>query len=52
MDFFIFGYLKGKLYEYSSESLEHLLNVIIEIFTGVDQEVLLSVFKSWVNWLK
>jgi hypothetical protein len=29
-----------------------LWNVITEIFTGVDQEVLLNVFESWVNQLK
>jgi hypothetical protein len=28
------------------------LNGITEIFTGIDHEVLLSVFKSWVNRLK
>jgi hypothetical protein len=26
--------------------------VITELFTGIDQEVLLRVFQSWVNWLK
>jgi hypothetical protein len=29
-----------------------LLNAITENFIGIDQEVLLIVFKSWANWLK
>jgi hypothetical protein len=28
------------------------LNVVTEIFTGVDQNVLLSVFESWAKRLK
>jgi hypothetical protein len=44
-------YIKGKPSDYNCETHEDLLNVITEVFTGVDQEVLLSVFKSWVNQL-
>jgi hypothetical protein len=51
-DFFLFVPIKGKLYPYNYESREHFLNASTEIFTRVDQEVLLSVFESWVNRLK
>jgi hypothetical protein len=43
-DFFLFGYIKGKPSDYNFESREDLLNAITEIFTGINQEVLLSVF--------
>jgi hypothetical protein len=49
--FFFFVYIKGKPYDYDCESRKDLLNVINEIFIGIDQEVLLNVFKSGVNWL-
>jgi hypothetical protein len=29
-----------------------MLNVITQIFTGVDQEVLLNVFEPWLNQRK
>jgi hypothetical protein len=45
-DYFLFGYIRGKLFDYSGESREDLLNAVTKIFTGVDQEVLLSVFES------
>jgi hypothetical protein len=48
-DFFLLGYLKGKLSDYNCESREDLLNAITAIFTGVGQEVLLSVFESGTN---
>jgi hypothetical protein len=51
-DFFLFGYIKGKLSDYNCESREDLLNVITEIFTGLHQEVQRSVFEPWVNRLK
>jgi hypothetical protein len=51
-DFFLFGYIKRKLPDYNCESREDLLNVITELFTGIKQEVLLSVFESWVNQRK
>jgi hypothetical protein len=51
-DFFLFDYIKVKLSDYNYESREDLLKVITEIFTGVDQEVLLSPFKSWGNRMK
>jgi hypothetical protein len=44
-DFLLFGYIKGKLSDFIYESRDDLLNAI----TGVDQEVLPSVFESWVN---
>jgi hypothetical protein len=50
--FFLFIYIKEKLSDYKCESREDLLNVITEIFTGLRQEVLLSVFEPWVNRLK
>jgi hypothetical protein len=34
------------------ESWDDFLKVITGIFTGVDQELLLVVFKSWLNRLK
>jgi hypothetical protein len=48
-DFFLFGYIKGKLSDYNCQSREYLLNAITEMCTGVGREVLLSVFESWVN---
>jgi hypothetical protein len=51
-DFFLFGYIKGKQYGHNSEDREDLLTAITEIFIGVNQEVLLSVFKSRANRLK
>jgi hypothetical protein len=45
-DFFIFTYFKGKPSDYNYKSREDLLNVITEIFTGVDQEVVLNVLES------
>jgi hypothetical protein len=48
-DFVLFGSINGKLSDYNCKSRTDLLNAITEIFTGVDQEVLLSVFESWVN---
>jgi hypothetical protein len=50
--FFPFGYLEVKLSDYNCESREDLLNDATKIFTGVNQEVVLSLFESWVNWLK
>jgi hypothetical protein len=51
-DFFLFGYIKEKFSDYNCESREDLLNALIEIVTGVDQEVLLGVFESQANELK
>jgi hypothetical protein len=48
-DFFFFGDIKGKLSDYNYENQEDLLNAITKMFTGIDQEVLLSVFESWAN---
>jgi histone-lysine N-methyltransferase SETMAR len=49
---FIFRYVKEKLSNYNCEGQEHFLNAITEIFTGADQEVLLSVSESRTNRLK
>jgi hypothetical protein len=46
--FFLFGYIKGKLFDYNRKNREDLLNVITEI----DQEVLLTVVESRINRLK
>jgi hypothetical protein len=51
-DFFLFVYIKGKLSNCNCESREDLLNAITEIFTGVHQEVLLTVFESRANRIK
>jgi hypothetical protein len=50
-DCFLFEYIIGKRSDYNYESREDLLNAFTDIFTGVDQEVLLSVFEYWVNQL-
>jgi hypothetical protein len=42
-DFFLFGYLKGNLSDDNCERREDLLSAITEIFTGIDQEMLLIV---------
>jgi hypothetical protein len=51
-DFNLSGNITGKSYNYNCENREEFLNAITEIFTGVDQEMLPSVFESWVNRLK
>jgi hypothetical protein len=51
-DFFLFGYLNGKLSDSNCEIRKDVQNAITEIFTGVDHEVLRSIFESWVNGLK
>jgi hypothetical protein len=51
-DFFLFEYIRGKLSNSNYESREDRLNSITESFTAIDQEVLPSVFESWVNRLK
>jgi hypothetical protein len=37
-DFFLFGYIKGKLSDHNCESREALWSAITEIFPGVDQK--------------
>jgi hypothetical protein len=51
-DFFLFGDIKGKLFNYTCESLEELVNASTEIFAGADDEVLPAVFESMANGLK
>jgi hypothetical protein len=51
-DFILFGYIIGKLSDDSYESRENLLKAIAEVFSGVDQEVPVNVFQSWVSSLK
>jgi hypothetical protein len=51
-DFFLFGSIKWQLYDYNYKNQKDILNTITESFIGVDQEVLLSVFESWINQLK
>jgi hypothetical protein len=51
-DFLLFGYIKEKFSDYNCESRENLLNALIEIVTGVGQEVLLGVFESRADQLK
>jgi hypothetical protein len=48
-DFFLFGYIKGKLSDYRGESRKCLLNAMTEIFTGAYRKVLFNVFESWTN---
>jgi hypothetical protein len=48
---FLFGCIKGKLSDYNCKNREDRLNTITVIFTGIDHEVLLSVFESWVSRL-
>jgi hypothetical protein len=50
-DLFLFGYIKGKLFYHNCESREDLLNAITEFFTGVGEQMLFSIFESWVNRL-
>jgi hypothetical protein len=47
--FVLFGYIKEKLSDYNRESREDLLNATTTVVTGVDQEMLLSVFESRAN---
>jgi transposase len=51
-DFFLFGYLKEKLTDFPCATREQLKIAIIEIFSGIDREILLSVFHSWMKRLK
>jgi hypothetical protein len=49
--FFLFRYIKRKLFYYNCESREDLLNAVTEMFSGVNQEMVLNVFEFWVNRL-
>jgi hypothetical protein len=51
-DFFLFRYIKGQLFDYNCERREDLLNAITEVFTRVDQDMLVSVFEFWANRLR
>jgi hypothetical protein len=51
-DFFFFGYLKEKLTDYNCETREQLKEAIIEIFNEIPQDVLVSVFMSWMKRLR
>jgi hypothetical protein len=51
-DFVLLGCIQGKLSNSKCESREDLSNAMTEIFIGIDQEVMRSVFESWVNWIK
>jgi hypothetical protein len=51
-DFFLFGSIKGRVSDCNFEGPEDLLSAITDIFTGVNQGVLLNAFEPWVNWLK
>jgi hypothetical protein len=51
-DFIRFGCIKGKPSDYNDQRRKDLLNAIIKFFTGIDQEMLLSVSKSWINRIK
>jgi hypothetical protein len=51
-DFFLFGYIKEKLTDCNCSTREELIGAIIQIFNEIGQEVLLSVFTSWLKRLK
>jgi hypothetical protein len=50
-ELFLFEYIKRKLFDSNRESREDLLNTITAILIGIDQEMLASVLKCWVDRL-
>jgi transposase len=51
-DFFLFGYVKGKLTDYQCETRDELKAAISEIFGGIGKETLHRVFLEWMKRLK
>jgi hypothetical protein len=48
-DFSLFGHIKRKPSDYNCEIRKDPMNAVTEIVTEADQEVLLTVFESWLN---
>jgi hypothetical protein len=51
-DFVLFGYLKEQLTDYDCTTRDELKQAIIEIFNGIADDVLVSVFASWMTRLR
>jgi histone-lysine N-methyltransferase SETMAR len=51
-DFFLFGYVKGRLKEMVFPSYEELLDAISEVVTDIESESLTSVFEHWMERLE
>jgi hypothetical protein len=51
-DFFLFGYVKGKLMEYRAETPSELLVRIRVILAEIPQETLNTVFLEWMDQLQ
>jgi nuclear transport factor 2 (NTF2) superfamily protein len=51
-DFFLFGYIKGKLADYQWNTRDELKVAIAEILNGIRRERLRSVFVEWIKRLK
>jgi hypothetical protein len=46
-DFFLFGYIKGKLMGKQEETFEDLVSEVRNIIEGIRPDILKSVFESW-----
>jgi hypothetical protein len=51
-DFFLFGFLKEKLPEYQIPDRESLKSTIMQIFSEISEETLISVFTAWIERLR
>lgn len=51
-DFFLYGYIKSKLVEYSPSSREELISAIKEICSEIPPKVWENVYMSWLRRLK
>jgi hypothetical protein len=52
LDFFLFGYVKGKLMGYRAETPSELLVRIWVILAEIPQETLSTVFLEWMEQLQ
>jgi hypothetical protein len=50
-DFFLFGFIKGKISDCHYQSRQDLLKMIAEIFSQIDKPMLINVFESWIKQL-
>jgi hypothetical protein len=51
-DFFLFGYLKGKMAYFTANSLTDILSEIRRIFQENSKDVLVAVYDEWITRLE
>jgi hypothetical protein len=52
IDFFLFGYIQGKLIECDIPGQQSLQSAITHIFDEIGQETFMAVFETWINRLE